>query len=64
MEKSAIHPTQKPLDLCRYVIRTYTNKGDTVLDCCCGSGSIPLAAKLEGRNYIAMGQWFMRKEKQ
>lgn len=51
---TAIHPTQKPVDLCRYAIRTYTNEGDLVLDCCCGSGSIPLAAKLEGRNYIGM----------
>lgn len=53
-QKSALHPTQKPVELCRYAIRTYTNKGDTVLDCCCGSGSIPLAAMLEGRNYIGM----------
>ncbi len=48
------HPTQKPLELCRYIIRTYSNPGDLVLDNCCGSGTIPLAAKLEGRNYIGM----------
>ena len=48
------HPTQKPLDLCRYIIRTYSNPGDLVLDNCCGSGTIPLAAKLESRNYIGM----------
>lgn len=53
-QKEPIHPTQKPIDLCRYAIRTYTNEGDTVLDCCCGSGSIPLAAMIEGRNYIGM----------
>lgn len=53
-QKEAIHPTQKPLALCRYAIRTYTNPGDTVLDCCCGSGTIPLAAKLEDRNFIGM----------
>ena len=53
-QKSALHPTQKPVDLCRYAIRTYTNEGDLVLDCCCGSGSIPVAAKLENRNYIGM----------
>ena len=50
----AIHPTQKPVDLCRYAIRTYSNAGDTVLDFCCGSGSIPLAAAIEGRNYIGV----------
>lgn len=53
-QKSSIHPTQKPVDLCRYAIRTYTNKGDLVLDNCCGSGSILLAAELEGRKYIGM----------
>jgi len=53
-QKSALHPTQKPVNLCRYAIRTYSNVGDTVLDNCCGSGSILLAAKLEGRHYIGM----------
>lgn len=53
-QKSSIHPTQKPVDLCRYAIRTYTNEGDLILDNCCGSGSILLAAKLEDRNYIGM----------
>lgn len=61
-QKSAIHPTQKPVDLCRYAIRTYTNEGDTVLDCCCGSGSIPLAAYLEGRNYIGMDNGVCEKK--
>lgn len=61
-QKSAIHPTQKPVDLCRYAIRTYTNEGDIVLDCCCGSGSIPLAAKLEGRKYIGMDNGICEKE--
>ena len=59
---TAIHPTQKPIDLCRYAIRTYTNEGDTVLDCCCGSGSIPLAAMLEGRNYIGMDNGICEKK--
>lgn len=58
----AIHPTQKPVDLCRYAIRTYTNVGDIVLDCCCGSGSILLAAKLEGRNYIGMDNGVCEKK--
>lgn len=58
----AIHPTQKPLELCRYAIRTYSNEGDTVLDCCCGSGTIPLAAKMENRNYIGMDNGFCKKK--
>lgn len=53
-QKEAIHPTQKPLELCRYAIRTYTNPGSVILDNCCGAGTIPLAAFLEGRNYIGM----------
>ena len=57
----AIHPTQKPLDLCKYIIRTYSNKGDVVLDCCCGSGTIPLAAKLEDRQFIGMDNGYCSK---
>lgn len=62
-QREALHPTQKPVELCRYAIRTYTNEGDTVLDCCCGAGSIPLAAMLENRNYIGMDNGVCRKEK-
>ena len=58
----ALHPTQKPIDLCRYIIRTYSNVGDLVLDNCCGSGSIPLAAKLEDRNYIGMDNGVCEKK--
>ena len=50
----AIHPTEKPVDLLRYAIRTYTNQNDVVLDNCCGSGSTLIAAKLEGRRYIGI----------
>ena len=50
----AISSTEKPIELCRYAIRTYTNPGDVVLDNCCGCGSIPIAAKMEGRHYIGM----------
>ena len=46
------HPTQKPVDLIRYLIRTYTNPGDLVLDNCMGSGSTAIAALREGRNFI------------
>ncbi len=48
------HPTQKPVALGRYLIRTYTNPGDVVLDNACGSGSFLLAALLEGRKYIGI----------
>ncbi len=48
------HPTQKPIGLGRYLIRTYTNKGDIVLDNTCGSGSYLVAAFLEGRNFIGI----------
>lgn len=48
------HPTQKPVNLIRYLIRTYTNEGDTVLDNCCGSGTTAIAAIREKRNYICI----------
>ena len=49
-----IHPTQKPVDLGRYFIRTYTNPGDIVLDNAFGSGSFLVAALLEGRNFVGI----------
>lgn len=58
----AIHPTQKPIELCKYIIRTYTNENDLILDNCCGSGSIPLSAKLENRNYIGMDNGIVKKK--
>jgi len=53
-EGPVYHPTQKPVELGRYLIRTYTNPGDVVLDNACGSGSFLVAAALEGRNYIGI----------
>jgi len=47
-----LHPTQKPVALFEYLIRTYTNEGDTVLDCCAGSGTTGIAARNCGRNAI------------
>ena len=47
-----VHPTQKPVALCEYLIRTYTNEGDTVLDNCCGSGTTGVACQNTGRNFI------------
>lgn len=46
------HPTQKAVELLRYLIRTYTNEGDIVLDNCMGSGSTCVAAIKEKRHYI------------
>jgi site-specific DNA-methyltransferase (adenine-specific) len=47
-----LHPTQKPVDLFRYLIRTYTNPGDVVLDCFAGSGTTGESAFMEGRKAI------------
>ena len=47
-----LHPTQKPVELCEYLIKTYTNEGELVLDNCCGSGTTGVAAKNLHRNYI------------
>lgn len=46
------HPTQKPLELFEYLIRTYTQPADLVCDFCCGSGTTALAARNLNRNYI------------
>lgn len=48
------HPTQKPIELGRYLIRTYTNKGDMILDNTCGSGSFLVAAAQENRQFIGI----------
>lgn len=53
-EGKVIHPTQKPIELGRYFIRTYTQPGDVVLDNTFGSGSFLVAALLEGRNFIGI----------
>lgn len=48
------HPTQKPVSLCEYLIKTYTNEGGTVLDNCIGSGTTAVAAINTGRNFIGI----------
>lgn len=53
-EDGYYHPTQKPLALLRYLIKTYSNEGDFVLDNCCGSGSTCLAAKQTGRQWLGI----------
>ena len=50
------HPTQKPVALMEYLISTYTNAGDTVLDNCMGSGSTGVACVNSGRNFIGIEQ--------
>lgn len=47
-----VHPTQKPVALFRYLIRTYTQPGELVLDPCVGSGTTAIAAREEGRQFI------------
>jgi len=53
-QKANYHPTQKPVDLMRYLIRTYSNAGETILDCTMGSGTTGVAAKIEGRSFIGI----------
>lgn len=53
-QKSALHPTQKPVALLEYLIKTYTNEGAWVLDNCMGSGSTGVATLNTGRNFIGM----------
>jgi len=48
------HPTQKPIELYEYLIRTYTNEGDTVLDIAMGSGTTGVACVQTGRNFIGI----------
>lgn len=53
-DKDKQHPTQKPVALFEYLIKTYTNEGDTVLDNCAGSGTTGVACTNTNRNYILM----------
>ena len=52
--KERVHPTQKPVGLCEYLIKTYTNEGDLVLDNCMGSGTTGVACKNLNRNFIGI----------
>ena len=54
LETTYLHPTQKPVELFEYLIKTYSNEGDTILDCCAGSGTTGIACKNTGRNYICI----------
>ena len=52
--ETGLHPTQKPVALFEYLINTYTNEGETVLDNCSGSGTTAIACINTNRNYILM----------
>lgn len=52
IEKKKSHPTQKPLELVRWLIRTYSNAGQMVFDPFLGSGTTAIAARLEGREFL------------
>ena len=54
IRKGSIHPTQKPVALMEYLIKTYTNEGDTVLDFAMGSGTTGVAAKNLNRDFIGI----------
>ena len=51
-DTDGFHPTQKPVDLLRYLVLTYTNEGDTILDNCMGSGTTAVACHREKRHFI------------
>lgn len=55
-EESHVHPTQKPVDLMAYLVRTYSNEGDLVLDNCMGSGSTGVACANTNRNFVGIEQ--------
>ena len=52
--QTGLHPTQKPVKLLEYLIKTYTNEGETVLDNCMGSGSTGVACVNTNRNFIGI----------
>lgn len=52
--EQGLHPTQKPVRLFEYLIKTYTNEGDLVLDNCIGCGTTAIACKNTGRNFIGI----------
>ena len=51
-----LHPTQKPVALMEYLVKTYTNHGDTVLDFCMGSGTTGVACVKQGRRFVGIEQ--------
>ena len=56
VERGTLHPTEKPVELMEYLIKTYTNENETVLDFTMGSGSTGVACKNTNRNFIGIEQ--------
>jgi len=54
LRERKLHKQQKALKVCEYLIKTYSLEGDLILDNCSGSGTIPLAAKRLGRDFIGI----------
>ena len=54
IDRQSIHPTQKPVALIEYLIKTYSNEGDTILDNCMGSGTTGVACVRTNRNFIGI----------
>lgn len=52
LESKGVHPTQKPVTLFEYLIKTYTNENEIVLDNCLGSGTTAVACELNNRKWI------------
>jgi site-specific DNA-methyltransferase (adenine-specific) len=48
------HPTQKPLELMEWIVKTYSNAGDCVLDCYMGSGTTGVACVMHGRSFVGV----------
>ena len=53
-DKNRLHPTQKPVELLEYLVKTYSNEGETVLDNCMGSGSTGVACMNTNRKFIGI----------
>lgn len=53
-QRNRVHPTQKPIQLLKYLVATYSKEGDTVLDFCMGSGTTGVACKELNRNFIGI----------
>ena len=62
-QNNNLHPTQKPVELLRYLIKTYTNENEIILDNCIGSGSTAVAAYLENRYFIGFDNGTCEKTK-
>lgn len=60
---TAIHPTQKPVELCEFLIRSYTNQGAIILDNCIGSGTTAVAAINCGRAFVGIEKYLDEYEK-